>query len=189
MPDTLSTTFILGYHGCDEAVAEKVLSGSAFKKSENKYDWLGSGIYFWEKNPERGFEFAKNLVASGRSSIKNPTVIGAVIDLGLCLDLTTKASIEQVAGAYHALVTVSGEAGGKLPDNNEDGLRRNLDCSVINFLHEIRASSGEEEIDTVKGIFIEGQPVYPSAGFFNKTHLQICVRNTACIKGVFRVKM
>lgn len=56
----LSASFILGYHGCDEAVAEKVLAGEDFKPSDNDYDWLGSGIYFWEANPQRGLTLPKS---------------------------------------------------------------------------------------------------------------------------------
>jgi hypothetical protein len=41
--------------------------------------------------------------------------------------------------------------------------------------------------DTVKGIFQEGAPIYQEAGFREKTHIQICVRDPECIKGVFRV--
>jgi len=33
----------------------------------------------------------------------------------------------------------------------------------------------------------EGEPIYESAGFYSKTHVQIAVCNPACIKGVFRV--
>jgi hypothetical protein len=47
----LSSSFVLGYHGCDRAVAEKLIAGAPFITSENDYDWLGSGIYFWEANP------------------------------------------------------------------------------------------------------------------------------------------
>jgi hypothetical protein len=40
-------SFVLGFHGCDKAVAEMVLGGgSDLKKSENDYDWLGHGVYF-----------------------------------------------------------------------------------------------------------------------------------------------
>jgi hypothetical protein len=42
-------------------------------------------------------------------------------------------------------------------------------------------------VDTIKGVFTEGLPVYPNAGFREKTHIQIAVRSPACIKGVFRV--
>jgi hypothetical protein len=34
---------------------------------------------------------------------------------------------------------------------------------------------------------IEGGRIYEEAGFFEKIHIQICVREKSCIKGVFRV--
>jgi hypothetical protein len=46
---------------------------------------------------------------------------------------------------------------------------------------------GRPPVDTIRGVFTEGQPVYPGAGFDEKTHVQIVVRNPFCIKGVFRV--
>jgi hypothetical protein len=46
----LSSSFVLGYHGCDKKVGERVLAGERLKPSENEYDWLGHGIYFWEAN-------------------------------------------------------------------------------------------------------------------------------------------
>lgn len=48
--------------------------------SERPYDWLGHGIYFWENNHERAFQWAKDKKARGE--IKNPTVIGAILHLG-----------------------------------------------------------------------------------------------------------
>ena len=54
----LSTAFILGYHGCDRAVGERLLAGEPFEPSDNDYDWLGPGVYFWESNPLHGLEFA-----------------------------------------------------------------------------------------------------------------------------------
>lgn len=183
----LSTAFVLGYHGCDAKVAERLLDGERFKKSTNEYDWLGHGIYFWEANPARGLEFAKELLHLQRGQIKKPAVVGAVIDMGLCLDLTTSAGVRQVGTAYRRLKEIGRKAGRDLPENHRDGLRRNLDCAVIEALHAIRKEAGDNPIDTVKGVFIEGGPIYSSSGFFQKTHTQICVRNPACIKGVFRI--
>jgi hypothetical protein len=185
----LTTSFVLGYHGCDEAVAETVLRGASFELSTNDYDWLGPGIYFWEANPKRGLEYAAELAAlrRGKAKISRPFVVGAVVNLGLCLDLTTSAGIRQVADAHSKLVEIAQTAGMTLPKNNKDGLRRNLDCAVIRTLHQIRKANGDPAIDTVKGIFVEGQPLYPTSGFNDKTHIQICVLNADCIKGVFRV--
>ena len=187
MADRLNTAFVLGYHGCDADVAERLLAGEPFRPSENDYDWLGSGVYFWEKNPERGLDFAKELKALGRGSVETPAVVGAIIDLGLCLDLSTKASIDQVRDAHDQLTTLIETAEAAMPENHEDGLRRKLDCAVVNLVHTIRAEAGDPPIDTVRGIFLEGEPIYPSAGFFEKTHVQICVRNPDCVKGVFRL--
>ena len=58
--------------------------------SANSWDWLGGGIYFWEQNPQRAFEYAKE-VADGQQynkiKIKLPFVLGAIIELGNCLNL------------------------------------------------------------------------------------------------------
>ena len=186
---TLSTAFVLGYHGCDRKVAERLLAGEQFTKSTNDYDWLGPGIYFWEANPRRGLEFARELTSLKRGPrVSKPAVVGAVIDLGLCLDLTSTAGIRQVSDAYRELVAITKTAGQKLPENSPDKMRRPLDCAVIRLLHEIRSNEpGLPAIDAVKGVFVEGEPVYPSSGIHEKTHIQICVMTPDSIKGVFRV--
>jgi hypothetical protein len=78
---------VLGYHGCDAEFANALLSGETlirdWKVSRNRYDWLGHGIYFWEHAPERAWAWA--------SASKKTGVIGAVIQLGRCLDLTDTA--------------------------------------------------------------------------------------------------
>lgn len=179
---------MLGYHGCDATVANELLAGTPFRLSDNDYDWLGPGIYFWEANPRRGLQFANELANLTRGpKITKPDVIGAVIDLGLCLDLTTAAGVEQVQQAYQAFKIIADEDGGPLPKNSSDMLRRPLDCAVIKMLHGIREKQGLEIIDSVRGLFIEGEPIYEGSGIYSKTHTQICVRNPLCIKGVFRV--
>ena len=53
-------SFVLGYHGCDSEVGERVLAGEMeLKPSTNPYDWLGTGIYFWENNPGRALAWAR----------------------------------------------------------------------------------------------------------------------------------
>lgn len=185
---TLSSTFVLGYHGCDQAVADRLVSGDDLKPSRNDYDWLGPGIYFWEANPKRGIEYARELSGLTRGpKVTTPAVIGAVIELGLCLDLTTTIGVQQVQDAHRVLVDICREADRPIPENSEDLLRRNLDCAVITTLHDIRKASEEVPVDSIKGVFVEGSPIYPNAGFYDKTHVQICVCNPERIKGVFRV--
>jgi len=60
------------------------------KPSSNLWDWLGEGIYFWEQNPERAWQFAEE--QRERRKIAHPSVIGAFIQLGRCFDLTTSVA-------------------------------------------------------------------------------------------------
>lgn len=176
----------LGFHGCDLSVAEKVFSGEALlNPSTNNFDWLGHGIYFWENNPERALQFAKDHPSR---SIEKPTVVGAVINLGYCLDLTDANSIQLVQKAHETLVD-SLENVNLLPRNKggRDNVVRELDCTVFEALHLFRREAKEQPFDSIKGIFIEGKPAYEGAGFFEKTHTQICILNPNCIKGYFRL--
>jgi hypothetical protein len=184
----LATSFILGYHGCDRSIGERILDGVPFKPSNSDYDWLGPGIYFWEANPIRGLDFAREARSRKGSKIKKPFVIGAVISLGLCLDLTTAAGIEQVRAAHKSLIGLTTAAGEfDPPKKSGGGPLRPLDCAVIQMIHTIRKDRGEQPIETVKGIFIEGGPAFDGSGFYEKTHTQVAVCNPDCIKGVFRV--
>ncbi|MEO1245132.1 MAG: hypothetical protein AAFX56_05535 [Pseudomonadota bacterium] len=56
------------------------------RRSENSYDWLSSGIYFWVDSPQRSLDWALEAWRSGR--IENPYIVGEHINLGLCLNLT-----------------------------------------------------------------------------------------------------
>jgi len=186
----LAPGLLLGYHGCDEAVASRLVSGEGFRESQNDFDWLGHGIYFWEANPKRALDFAKEQLKRQSSTVSKPSLVGSVVSLGYCLDLTTKAGLDTVQSTYEQLrktVEAAGESH-KLPANHPDLLRRYLDCAVINHLHKIREATEERPFDSVRGVFIEGKELYPSSGFHHKTHIQIAIRNPKCIKGVFRVR-
>jgi hypothetical protein len=166
-------------------VAERLLLNQPFSMSQNIWDWLGSGVYFWESNPLRGLEFASE--AANRDGIENPNpaVVGAIIDMGFCLDLTTTTGLQETEAAFQKLREVLGQAGRPLPRNHQDG-RHNLDCAVINYVHHLREEKNPP-FDTVRGIFVENPVLYPGSAFGSKNHIQIAVRNPACIKGVFRV--
>jgi hypothetical protein len=186
---SLSGGLVLGYHGCDAAIGERLLGGEPFKFSENEWDWLGPGVYFWEANPKRGYDFAVELKSRRHKEapLKNPFVVGAVINRGLCLDLTTKSGIDIVRGAYDNLAHVYEIAGEDLPSNSEDLLQRRLDCAVIQHVHETWEEQNQPSIDTCRGVFVEGKTLYPNSGFYSKSHIQLAVHNLDCIKGVFRV--
>ena len=177
----LTAGIVLGYHGCDDKVAESLLAGSPFELSINIYDWLGSGAYFWEADPIRGLQWAE--VQKARGNLEKPAVIGAIINLGLCLDLTQQKSLDVIRKAYEGLKQLTEEEGEPLPVN-ENEYKRQLDNGVFNYLYE---TMPEPKFQTVRGPFFEGKPLYPNGAIASQTHIQISVRDLSCIKGVFRV--
>jgi hypothetical protein len=188
----LASSFILAYHGCDRSFAERLLNNKTFRISENDYDWLGSGVYFWEANPARALAWARHLKKVGKSGparIRQPYAIGAVINLGYCLDLISTNGIEFVKEAYLDFKQYMEQSGSPMPTNRggDDLLQRYLDCAVINHIHSVIKRDKGNAFDTVRGVFLEGKRIYNTSGFYEETHIQICVRNLSNIKGVFRV--
>ena len=97
---TRASAFVLGYHGCDKAVGEKILAGGEhLKPSDNDYDWLGTASIFG-KTVGGGRSTGRNLQRSIQNSLatqdRDPFVVGAIVDLGNCLDLLEAESIRTV---------------------------------------------------------------------------------------------
>lgn len=186
--------FVLGFHGCDRSVVEKVVTGKdTLRKSKNDYDWLGNGIYFWENNPARALEYAQLLKAHpqhGKEPLNEPAVVGAIIDLGYCLNLLESKSLHILKQSYELLRKTRDAVGVAMPENltvdgGKDLLLRKLDCAVVETTHAYNRETGQLQYDAVRGVFIEGDRLYENAGFNEKNHIQICVRNPNCIKGFF----
>lgn len=181
---------ILGYHGCEKSIARDLILGkSHMEPSLNKYDWLGSGIYFWENDPQRAYEFAKDT-----KKCAEPFVVGAILNLGYCFDLTCRQDLDLLKFGWENVVLPSIGEGGTLINKpskrGETGelMLRFLDCHVINALHQFNKSNGMQEFDSVRGAFWEGNEVYPTAGFREKSHIQLCICNPDCILGIFLPK-
>lgn len=180
----VSRSLVLGYHGCDQGLLDSVLLGKQdLKPSQNDYDWLGHGVYFFEDSANRALAWAGISTQSKRSRIRTPAVIGAVIDLGNCLNLADTEHLSLVKKAHEGAQALYDGDLSALPKNR--GLQRCLDCEVMRLLHFHRENTGHRPFDTVRGFFIEGQPLYENSGFRELDHVQICVRNHKCILGYF----
>lgn len=182
---------IIGFHGCDEALANLVISGQKkLSPSANKYDWLGSGIYFWENDYQRAYEYANELKGKPKSNIKNPAVVGAIINLGNCLDLTTRSGLILVEAMYEFIkdeVNLPKNKKGSLEGATNDILLRDLDNHVINSIHKLfDETENQTSFDSVRAGFWEGEELYPNAGFRKKNHIQISVRNEQSIVAYFK---
>lgn len=188
---------LFGFHGCDLAIRDEIVfkEGKILKLSENDYDWLGPGCYFWENNEQRALDFATHLrdnppPKKGRT-IHTPAVLGAVIDLGLCFDLLDSRYLDYLAIAYNALLKSHRLNGTELAENSpgfkedKDLVKRKLDCSVVQYAISLLEKEEHIKFDSVRGVFFEGDELYPTAGFKTKNHIQIAIRNHNCIKGYF----
>lgn len=193
---------MIGFHGCDESVRNELVNNpNKIKKSQEKFDWLGNGFYIWENNFERALKWAEDKLERG--TVTNPSVVGVIYQLDYCLDFTDSQFIGVLCDYYELLKTDLEFTGKKLPHNkdvkrdaHQDLVLRELDCAVIEYLHqkiEDAIKNDEEEkgfseirrFDTARGIFTEGGPAYEGAGIQAKNHIQICIRNLNCIKGFF----
>ncbi|MFG1488318.1 hypothetical protein ABMA58_03595 [Oceanospirillum sp. HFRX-1_2] len=202
----LSPGIAFGFHGCDQTVFDRVIKqGEHLSASENDYDWLGHGIYFWEGSCERALEWAQQ-----SKSIHTPAVVGAVIKLGNCVDLLDSFYLNQAQIAYQILSREFEELGKPLPENrlrDKNGITflRDLDCQVIMRLHQMNNQAIMEDLslsdmqgqnkrkvqnhpsflDSVRGMFPEGDPLYSNAGFQSRNHIQLCIVNPNAIVGYF----
>jgi hypothetical protein len=181
------TSFVIGYHGCDRDLGLRLVAGAEKMKAKNRrYHWLGSGIYFWENDSDRALEWAEE--KAGRGEIKEPFVLGGVIELRKCLDLSVRDNVPLVKAAHDSLTAQYQKSGAETPqntkapkDDRDDKVMRFLDCAVINHLVE---NSGTQ-FDTVRGLFVEGDRIYDGGEIYHKTHAVIAVRSPDCIRGLF----
>ena len=155
--------------------------------SNNAYDWLGPGMYFWECNHDRAQEWAEEHF---RKKKKEPAVIGCIIDLGYCMDFLETKYLSLLKPAHERYKQTAEVAGFPLVENENSGNSfdfdlRSLDCAVIRTIHTDREDQKLPRFDTVRGVFWEGEEPYLHAGFKQKNHIQVCVRNPNCLKGFF----
>lgn len=193
---------VIGFHGCDTSVRDQLLcKPDSIIISKEPYNWLGHGMYFWENNYDRAMQWAEEKKKRGKINV--PAVIGAVLFLGYCCDFLDTKYIKMLQSCHQMMVAVNNFAQKNLPhnrdlphDRHKDKILRELDCATIEFMHrEImdeahtdikeKGYSDNKIFDSTRGVFTEGGPAFEGAGIFEKSHIQICIRNPNCIKGFF----
>jgi hypothetical protein len=178
---------VIAYHGCDAQVAERLLAGEPFHKSSNDFDWLGEGIYFWEYGYDRALQFAEEQRRRGK--VERPSVVGALLQLGNCFDLMDTRCTAELNDTFESFRATYERNGWPLPVNGgapPDLLLRRRDCSVINFYFDTFRETGRVPYDSVRCGFTEGSPAFEGSGISTKSHVQLSIRNQACILGLFQ---
>lgn len=174
---------VVCYHGCDKRLKEQILKRKTYLQAKHDMDpkaekdlWLGSGIYFYEENPEAARKWAWHYSSRNRYNesprIGEPAVLGAIIDLGECIDFASLDMVRSVKESYENVMLTEIE----LQDLfNQSWGKRQLDHAVVDRICDEYQMDGKP-VDTVRAPFVQGDYIGDS-NFREGTHTEICVRN------------
>jgi hypothetical protein len=172
---------IYGYHGTSQTKAASILT-NGFRASDNDYDWLGTGIYFFQDAPLRAKQWAT------QQHPENPAVIRSLIRLENCIDLLDIGWQPLLKNVYNSYVEQYRAINRPLPKQNPDRSKAHrLDCAFFNYSIEFIALQGQP-IDSVRAAFMEGDRLFPNSAIFELAHVQIAIRNPALIKECYLIE-
>lgn len=166
---------VYGYHGTNRAAIEPLLQHH-FVISRNPWDWLGDGFYLFQDAPERALVWARNRFGDEAAAI------GAEIRMDNCLDLLDVRYVECLRTAFQSFKKELERIGKKLPP--QEGKAHRLDRHVINYTVGILEDAGQT-IQSVRGAFPEGEPIFPGSALTTDGHVQIAVRDVSVIERVW----
>jgi hypothetical protein len=166
---------IRGYHGTSATQAAVILR-DGFLSSDNDYDCLGNGVYFFEDGLAQARAWAR------RAHPSEPAVVQADVRLENCMDLKDGLGWGPLlAQAHDELLRVSREQGLPLP--RQTSATRRLDRVVVELTVAILEREGIR-IRAARGVFAEGAPAFPGSFLSEGSHVQVAVRDTDLINNV-----
>ncbi len=172
---------VIGYHGTSAKIADALVNGEPFKESASPYDWLGTGVYFWEYAPKQALWWAEK-----RNKVTTPAVVGAMIRLGNCFDLLDAKNVVALQKSGAAMIESMKRARVEIPKNEHSF--KHLDCSAFNFFYQQNEDDGEPRIDTARGAYVPTETnkrIWSDSWICKDTHIQICVRTQSNILAVW----
>jgi hypothetical protein len=166
---------IRGYHGTSATHAAVILR-DGFRPSDNDYDCLGDGVYFFEDGAAEAGAWAT------RAHPSEPAVVRADVRLEDCMDLKDSIGwVPLLAQAHDQMLRVSREHGVPLPRQTSNTHR--LDRVLIEVMVAILAREGTR-IRAVRAVFAEGAPAFPGSFLSEGFHVQVAVRDADLISNV-----
>jgi hypothetical protein len=166
---------IYGYHGTSREAANRIIQ-QGFRESTNDYDWLGTGVYFFQDAPMRAPAWATELYPD------DPAVIRSLIRLENCIDLLDLNWFPLIRNVYNAFVDNLRTSNLPLPRQNPSRSKAHrLDCAYFNYITEV-LSSQDQKVDAIRAVFLEGDRIFPDSAIFDLAHIQIAIRNNDLIE-------
>jgi hypothetical protein len=162
---------VFGNRGTSKQKANTVLS-QGFRVSDNDYDWLGEGVYFFQDAPYRAMQWAT------QQHPQDPAVIRALIQLDNCIDLLDIKWIPTLKIVYNSFKQGYQRFDRPLPKQNPTlSKAHRLDCAFFNYTTELLRRQGQN-MEIIRAVFVEGESIFPSSAIFDLAHIQIAVKNT-----------
>lgn len=167
---------VYGYHGTSKRSAQKIIE-RGFDFSTNNYDWLGTGVYFFQDAPMRAAAWAKERYPDSPAVIRSELVLENCIDL---LDIAWNPIIQETYGMF---VREYQKANIPLPRQNPQRSKAHrLDCAFFNYIVEKVLASQNIAIDSIRAVFNEGDRIYPNSALSDRSHIQIVIRDLSLIQ-------
>ena len=145
---------LIGHHGTSRERAETILA-EGFTASQNSYDWLGDGVYFWQDAPLQAMEWASKNFGTDACVVESTIEIRDFINL---LDVEWMSWLTDVHDEFLKELRRAGRS----PPNQSEMAHR-LDRAVINFGVKILEDAGLLARGVI-GAFREGRPVLHKLG-------------------------
>jgi len=166
---------IRGYHGTSATQAAVILR-DGFLPSDNDYDCLGNGVYFFEDGLTQARAWAK------RAHPGEPAVVEADVRLEDCIDLKDSVGwVPVLARAHDELLRITRVQGVPVP--RQTSREHRLDREVVELTVAILERGGMR-IRSVRGVFAEGPPAFPGSFLSEGSHVQVAVRDADLISDV-----
>jgi hypothetical protein len=176
--DLINTIWVDGYHGTSHSRAQRILA-EGFRPSMNGYDWLGTGVYFWQDAPNHALHWARKIYPQEPVVIKSRLRLDATwIDL---LDMSDIDNPDFWLDSYNRFTEMCHGAGQSLPTQNPDiPGKRYLDCAFFDYVKTSVFKTDPR--GAIRSAFVEGKQIFPNSAIFDRTHVQIAIVNLDLIE-------
>jgi hypothetical protein len=174
---------VVAFHGTTVSEAERLVDGQSFRPSSKSYEWLGTGVYFWEYASKQAWWWAKEV-----KKYKEPAVVGAMIRLGNCLDLLDPENVRSLRRTYDAILPTWRAQNATIPRNVL--AKKGMDCAIVNYVYA-DSDTTATKIETSRGVFVptkSAKRVWPGSWIYDEAHIQVCVREQSNILAVWHVR-
>lgn len=167
---------VYGYHGTSQEKAQEIID-RGFNLSTNDYDWLGTGVYFFQDAPMRALAWASERYPDSPAVIRSELVLENCIDL---LDIAWNPIIRETYGMF---ILEYEKAKIPLPRQNpQKSKAHRLDCAFFNYIVEKILASQDVAIGSIRAVFNEGDRIYSNSAIFDRSHIQILIRDLSLIE-------